>query len=278
MSQLVTVEIDAHVAEVRLNRPEKMNALSWEMFAAITAAGERLAADREVRAVVLCGAGEHFCAGLDLDNFAAATPGADFFGPGRGGAWPNFYQSPAWVWRRVPAPVICALHGVAYGGGLQIALGADIRVAHPRCRLSVMEVKWGLIPDMTASQTLRDLVRLDVAGELTFTGRVVEGEEALALGLVTQLAEDPLAAARELAATIAGRNPDAVALGKYLLGNTRAGAHRQGLALEERLQRRLLGSANQMEAVMAGLARREPDFRPRGFSGFDELDESQEEA
>ena len=271
MSDLVTVEIHKHIADVRLNRPDKSNALSWPMFEAITETGRALARDRDVRAVVLSGAGEHFCAGLDLENFATIGPGEDIFGPGRGGFWPNFYQLPAQVWREVPVPVICALQGVAYGGGLQIALGADIRIARPDARLSVMEIKWGLVPDMSATQTLRHLVRLDVAKELTFSGRVVDGSEAQAIGLVTQLADDPLAAARELAVDIASRNPDAIAMGKFLLDKTREGSHADGLRTEEQLQRRLLGSRNQMEAVAAGLERRPGDYQPRDFTGFDEL-------
>ncbi|TGD76041.1 crotonase/enoyl-CoA hydratase family protein [Mangrovimicrobium sediminis] len=272
MSEPVSVHIENHVAEVRLNRPEKMNALSWAMFEALTEVGQSLARDREVRAVVLTGAGDHFCAGMDLENFANVSPEDDFFRPGRGGEWPNYYQSPARVWREVPAPVICALHGVAYGGGLQIALGADVRIAHPTTRLSVMEIKWGLIPDMSASQTLRHLVRVDVAKELTFTGRVVEGSEALELGLVTRLADDPLAEARDLAASIAARNPDAIALAKRLFDTTRDGDETAGLETEERLQKRLLGSANQMEALMAGLERRPGAFGPRGFATFDDID------
>ena len=171
MSALVTVEINEHVAHVRLNRPEKMNALSWPMFEAITATGRELATNKDVRAIVLSGEGRGFCAGLDLENFASGDINDNFFGPGRGGFWPNFYQSPAYTWKSIPVPVICAVHGVAYGGGFQIAMGADIRIAQPGSKLSVMEIKWGLIPDMSASQTLRDLVRLDVAKELTFTGQ-----------------------------------------------------------------------------------------------------------
>jgi len=171
MSELVTVHIENHIAHVSLNRPEKFNALSWPMFEAIADTGQALAGNRDVRAVILSGAGDHFCAGLDLENFATMPPGEDLFGPGRGGFWPNYYQRPAAVWREVPVPVICALHGVAYGGGLQIALGADIRIAQPDARLSVMEIKWGIIPDMAATQTLRNLVRLDIAKDLTFTGR-----------------------------------------------------------------------------------------------------------
>ncbi|HET8705742.1 MAG TPA: enoyl-CoA hydratase-related protein, partial [Pseudomonadales bacterium] len=175
MAELVTVTVTDHVAEVRLNRPEKMNALSIAMFEAISAAAEKVMQDTSVRAVVLSGEGRSFCAGLDLSNFTAPDGlGQNPFGPGRGGFWPNFYQRPGFLWKEVPVPVICALHGAVFGGGLQIALGADIRIAHPDTKLSVMEIKWGLIPDMSGTQTLRDLVRLDVAKELTFTGRIVE--------------------------------------------------------------------------------------------------------
>lgn len=272
MSELVTVQIENHVAEVCLNRPDKMNALSWDMFDAIAETAGALASNRELRAVVLHGAGEHFCAGMDLENFADFSPDTDFFGPGRSGECPNYYQTPAWAWREMPVPVICALQGVAYGGGLQIALGADIRIAHPASRLSVMEIKWGLIPDMSASQTLRDLLRIDIARELTYTGRVVEGTEAAELGLVTRLSETPLATAREMAATIAGRNPDAIALAKLLFNRSRHGDPGDGLRMEEALQSRLLGSPNQMEAIMASFEKRDAQFRPRTFTTYTDLD------
>lgn len=270
MSDLVTIDILNHVADVRLNRPDKMNALSWDMFEAISAAGRSLAQNRAVRAVVLSGEGRGFCAGMDLENFTGGGM-QDPFGDGRGGHWPNYYQNPAWVWKSVPAPVICALHGAAYGGGFQIAMGADIRIAHPQVKLSLMEIKWGLIPDMSASQTLRDLVRLDVAKELAFTGRVVGGEEARELGLVTALSDTPREAALEMAAVIAARNPDAVARGKYMFDNTWRGESLPGLAEEERLQTPILMSPNQVESVMAALEQREPEFAERAFTSFDEL-------
>jgi enoyl-CoA hydratase/carnithine racemase len=270
MTDLVSIDIRNHIADVRLNRPDKMNALNWDMFDAITAAGRALAENRDVRVVVLSGEGRAFCAGMDLENFAGGGM-QDAFGEGRGGSWPNYYQSPAWVWKSVPAPVICALHGVAYGGGFQIAMGADIRIAHPETRLSLMEIKWGLIPDMSASQTLRDLVRLDVAKELTFTGRVVGGTEALDIGLVTSLSDTPLEAALSMAETIAGKNPDTVARSKYMLETVWHGDARAGLAEEERLQTPLLHSPNQVEAVMSALENRAADFSERSFGRFDEL-------
>ncbi|MEH6588074.1 MAG: crotonase/enoyl-CoA hydratase family protein [Halioglobus sp.] len=271
MSELVTVEINEHVAHVRLNRPEKMNALSWPMFEAITATGRELTTNKDVRAVVLSGEGRGFCAGLDLENFASGDLNENFFGPGRGGFWPNFYQSPAYTWKSIPVPVICALHGVVYGGGFQIAMGADIRIAQPDSKLSVMEIKWGLIPDMSASQTLRDLVRLDVAKELTFTGRVVEAQEALALGLVTRLEEDPVNAALAMARDIAGRSPDAITYGKYLLDHGWHGNDMDGLRLEEKLQGRILAKPNQMEAVMSGMEGRPGNFVPRQIETFEDI-------
>ncbi len=260
MTDLVTTEIQNHVADIRLNRPQKMNSLNFEMFEAIAEAGDQLAKNGSVRAVVLSGEGDCFCSGIDLSVFSDPSITNDPFGDGRGGHWPNFFQRPAWVWKTLPVPIIAALHGTVYGGGLQIALGADIRIAHPASRLSVMEIRWGLIPDMGLSQTLRDLVRLDIAKELTFTGREVEGKEAQAIGLVTALSETPRKAALSLASRIANQNPDAIRYGKYLLEKTRHGYHKTGLKLEETLQAKLIGGRNQMEAVRAAMEKRKPVF------------------
>jgi enoyl-CoA hydratase/carnithine racemase len=271
MTELVTVHITNHVADVRLNRPEKMNALSIPMFEAITRVGKELAQNKEIRAIVLSGEGRGFCAGLDLANMTDPDFSTDPFGAGRGGFYPNFYQLPGYVWKKMPVPVICALHGAAYGGGFQIAMGADIRIAHPGTRLSVMEIKWGLIPDMSTSQTLRDLVRVDVAKELTFTGRVVEAEEALQLGLVTSVNENPRDAALEMAAAIAKRNPNAITYGKYLLDNTWHGDEYEGLKAEERLQAKILKTPNQIEAVMSELEGRAANYAPRDVATFDDI-------
>lgn len=265
MTELVTVRVVDHVADVRLNRPDKMNALSIPMFEAINAAAEQIMTDRNVRAVVLSGEGRAFCAGLDLANFTSPDSfgGGDAFGNGRGGYWPNFYQKPGYLWKDVPVPVICAVHGVVFGGGLQIALGADIRIAHPETRLSLMEIKWGLIPDMSGTQTLRDLVRLDVAKELAFTGRIVEAPEAQQIGLVTRLDANPREAALAMAREIAGKNPQAITLGKLLFESTWHGSDARGLEIEEKLQARLLMTPNQKEAVMAGMQKRDAVFAPR---------------
>ncbi|MFT4518450.1 MAG: enoyl-CoA hydratase/carnithine racemase [Halioglobus sp.] len=271
MTELVTVDINNHVADVRLNRAEKMNALSIPMFEEITRVGQELAQNKEIRAIVLSGEGRGFCAGLDLANMTDPDFSADPFGEGRGGFYPNFYQLPGYVWKKMPVPVICALHGVAYGGGFQIAMGADIRIAHPSTRLSVMEIKWGLIPDMSTSQTLRDLVRVDVAKELTFTGRVVESEEALSLGLVTSISENPRDAALELATTIARRNPNAITYAKYLFDSTWHGDEYEGLKAEERLQAKVLKTPNQIEAVMSEMEGRAADYTQRDVATFDEI-------
>lgn len=265
MSERVRVTMEGGVADVRLNRPEKLNALDRAMFEALAETGVALSADRAVRAVVLSGEGRGFCAGLDFASFMAMSgeggdPGASLLDRRRGDSPANFAQHAAWVWTEVPVPVIAALHGVVFGGGLQIALGADLRIAAPDAHLSVMEIKWGLVPDMSGTQTLRHLVRLDIAKELTFTGRIVDGREAAALGLVTRVADDPRAAALALAREIAGKSPDAIRAGKRLLGDAPLVPVREGLALEARLQRGLIGSANQLEAVAANLQKRPPQF------------------
>ena len=268
MSDLVTIDLNSNgVADVRLNRPEKINALSPEMFDAISKAGESLIEEPSVRAVVLSGNGRGFCAGLDFSGFRGmagetqAEPVARHRPPestmANGAQWPGI------VWRAVPVPVIAAVHGVAFGGGFQLAMGADIRVASPDSRFSVMEIKWGLIPDCSLSQTLRDLVRLDVAKELTFTGRIVDGREGEELGFVTRLSERPLETALEMAAEIASKAPDAIRRGKPLFEETWHAEPGTGLRLEEKLQRELIGSPNQVEAVKANFEGREPRFADR---------------
>src|SRR5262245_8675180 len=263
MGDLVTIELQDGVADVRLNRPEKYNALSRDMFVALGEAGERLANDSSVRAVVLSGNGKGFCAGLDMDSFRAMTSGERGTGgpvPSKGARPDNFFQRSAYVWKTLPVPVIAAVHGVAYGGGFQIALGADIRIARPDARFSILEIKWGLVPDVALTQTVRDVLRLDVAKELTWTGRIVDGNEALALGIVTRLAEDPLAAALETAREIASKSPDAIRYGKRLLEEAWHADPAAGLGLEAKLQGKLIGSRNQVEAVKAALEKRDARF------------------
>jgi len=265
MAERVIVSKEGGVADVRLNRVEKLNALDQAMFEALIETGRALGKDRALRAVVLSGEGRAFCAGLDFASFMAMSGDGDGAGRtllGRAEESPaNFAQRAAWVWTEIPVPVIAAVHGVAFGGGLQVALGADLRIAAPNAQLSVMEIKWGLIPDMSGTQTLRRLVRLDVAKELTFTGRIVSGTEAAALGLVTRVADDPRAAALALAREIASKSPDAIRAGKLLLDQSVQLGVADGLKLEERLQRSLIGSANQVEAVQANIQKRAPEFR-----------------
>lgn len=256
----VLIDRDGSVAHVRLNRPDKRNGLDLAMFEALVAAGEAIAADASVRAVVLSGEGKAFCAGLDFAAFMASPDAPSKLLEDRGGGPANLAQRAAWIWREVPVPVVAAIHGAAFGGGLQIALGADLRYVHPAARLSVMEIEWGLVPDMGASKTLLSLVTLDVAKELTFTGRIVSGEEAQKLGLATRVADDPVAAALETARSIASKSPHAIRAAKRLFERAPLLSVREAFELETELQLTLLGSPNQMEAVTANVQKRAPIF------------------
>ncbi len=258
--QRVQVEVADHVATVALTRAEKHNALDAEMFDAIIGAAERLRSEPGLRAVVLRGEGRSFCSGLDLMSMASTGQGVDGLTQPLKAEVPNWYQRAAYDWIRVPAPVIAAIHGNCLGGGLQIALAADIRIATPDAKLSVMEIKWGLIPDMSITRTLPRLVGIDVAKELAYTGRVFSGAEALELGVVTHVADDPLAAAQELAAEISQRSPDAVRGVKRLFDDSWTEGPEQTLALEARLQLGLIGSANQLAAVSAGMTKEPAQF------------------
>jgi enoyl-CoA hydratase/carnithine racemase len=259
--QRVDVRVDDHVAVVTLARADKHNALDLPMFEQIIAAADRLASDPGVRAIVLRGDGPSFCSGLDIGAIVAAGGGLDGLTDRVCGESPNLFQRVAYDWVRMRVPVIAAVHGNCFGGGLQIALGADIRIAAPDARLSVMEARWGLIPDMSITRTLPRLVSIDVAKELTWTGRVFSGEEARALGVVTSVAVDPFAAATELAVEIAGRSPDAVQRAKRLYDESWTAPARESLALEAELQLELIGSPNQLAAVAAAF-----DGKPAQFS------------
>jgi enoyl-CoA hydratase/carnithine racemase len=257
--QRVMIEVADHIAVVTLNRPDKHNALDPAMFDAIIEAAERVAAEAGIRAVVLHGAGKSFCSGLDIvANLQQG--GVEGMAAKVSDEAPNHFQRPAYDWIKVPVPVIAAIHGNCFGGGLQIALGADIRLATPDARLSVMEIKWGLIPDMSITRSLPRLVGIDVAKELTYTARIFSGEEAAALGVVTRTSADPLTDAMALAAEIAGRSPDAVRATKRLFDESWTGPPEQTLALEAQLQRRLIGSPNQLAAVAAGFSNEPPQY------------------
>ena len=251
---------DNGIMHVRLNRPDKMNALDPEMFTAIIAAGEALMERKDVRVVVLSGEGRSFCAGLDTSSFAREPGSNEPALTDRTYGDSNKYQQVATVWRKLPMPVIAAVHGVCFGGGMQIASGADIRVAAPDTRMAIMEIKWGLVPDMGGYHLWRGLVRDDVLRELVYTNREFTGEEALRLGLTTFVAEDPLAKANEIAATIAQRNPDAIRAAKRLSNRMHDERGEDMLMAESEEQAGVIRQPNQIEAVMAGMAKRAPEF------------------
>jgi enoyl-CoA hydratase/carnithine racemase len=255
----VRIDVSDHVAEVALTRPDKHNALDGAMFEGILAAAEEVGRTPGVRVVVLHGEGPSFCSGLDVASLMSGPISLDDILE-RGGGRANLAQRACTDWIDLPVPVIAAVHGNCFGGGLQIALGADIRFAAPDARLCVMESKWGLVPDMGITSTLPRLVPIDVAKELTYTARMLSGAEAAELGLVTHVADDPLAAARELAREIAGRSPDAVRAAKRLYDESWIAAPEEALVLETELQRGLIGSPNQLAAVQAGMAKQPAEF------------------
>lgn len=257
----VQIQVEDHVAEVAMVRSDKHNALDGDMFEAIAAAAERLADEPGLRAVVLHGEGPSFCSGIDVGWLAGGQ--AEGFGEEavkRDGFGANLFQRVATAWTEVPVPVIASIQGNCLGGGLQIALGADIRITAPDAKLSIREVHWGLVPDMGITATLPRLLPLDVAKELTYTGRVISGEEATRIGLATRVDPDPLAAARALSAEIAGRSPDAVRAAKKLYEGSWHSGGPAALELESELQFGLIGSPNQMAAVMAGVSKEPAEF------------------
>ncbi|MET0145262.1 MAG: crotonase/enoyl-CoA hydratase family protein [Ilumatobacteraceae bacterium] len=277
MSTRVSIEVDdAGVADVRLDRPDKRNALDGPMFKGLRDAGEELKASPHVRVVVLSGRGESFCAGLDFASFGSMVAGTGAGGdPGtaqtadartsdpmaiQASGITHLGQQVAWVWQELAVPVIAAVHGHALGGGFQIALGTDIRIVHPDAQLSMREVHWGLVPDMTGTLLLSRLVAPDVAKDLTFTARVVSGREAGALGLATRVSETPLDDAFAMAAEIAGRSPDAVRAAKALINRIAVAGAAEQFAEERRIIHDLIGSPNQVEAVTANFERRPPRF------------------
>jgi enoyl-CoA hydratase/carnithine racemase len=269
MDDRVSISIEDGVADVRLVRADKMNALDNAMFEALVSAGERLKTEKGVRAVVLSGEGRAFCAGLDMGNFGRMAEGprgqstvtrSDESLGARTHGVANRAQYACWVWREVPVPVIAAVHGVAFGGGFQVALGADMRYVAPDTRLCVMEIKWGLVPDMAGTQLMRHLAREDIVRELTYTGRIFSGEEAFAYGFATRVVADPRAAALATAREIAGKSPDAIRAAKRILNDAVLVDPKTGLTQESVEQARLIGSPNQVEAVMSNLQKRAPAY------------------
>lgn len=259
----VKVVIDGPVARVQLNRPEKHNGVDMEMIDALLAAAKQVRADRTVRAVILSGLGPSFCAGLDIkgvmgDRLKAAVAAMALLKPTA-----NRFQRVNLCWRDLSVPVIAAIHGNCFGAGMQLALGADIRIASPKARLSVMEAKWGLVPDMGGTVLLREVVSKDVAMDLTLTARVISGEQAERIGLVTRLADDPLQAAQELADEIADRSPDATAAAKHLLHEAWDAPEDQALAAERRWQLRMLRGKNQRIATRRNTKDADAPWEPR---------------
>ncbi|MFA5939343.1 MAG: crotonase/enoyl-CoA hydratase family protein [Sinimarinibacterium sp.] len=266
MESRVLVEVRDGIATVTMNRPDKINGLDYEMFVGLVDAARRIERDRSVRVVILHGAGRGFCSGLDFKSWGQQRGRMMRSFIKWGFSKTNLYQRAAWCWRDLPVPVIAVVHGACYGGGLQIALGADFRIAAPDADLSIMEAKWGLIPDMSGSVSLRELLPMDQAMRLTMTGERFGGQRAKELGLVTEVADDPLAAAQALAQQIAARSPDALALTKALFHSSWTVSERRAFRIESALQLKLLLGRNHKEAIRANTAKRAPEFAPRSVA------------
>ncbi|WP_165855587.1 crotonase/enoyl-CoA hydratase family protein [Marinobacter sp. JSM 1782161] len=262
-SDRVLLDIDNGIATVTLNRPDKYNGLDMPMFEAIAATARKLKKERHVRAIILNGNGEAFCSGLDVKR-VSSNP-VNFLKllikPGR--KISNLAQDVGYLWREVPAPVIAATHGYCFGGGFQIALGADFRFTTADCEFSIMETKWGLIPDMSLTVTLPELIPIDLAKELTMTARRFDGNEAKAMGLVSRVCDDPVAEARRFAETLCQQSPDAVAASKLLFNRAWQAGDRESLAWETRLQKKVLARANQRVAVARNSGKPEQPYGDR---------------
>ncbi|MEM7112131.1 MAG: crotonase/enoyl-CoA hydratase family protein [Chloroflexota bacterium] len=261
MTERVTLTVNNHVGIIKFNRPEKMNALDGAQIEAILNVADAVQQDASIRAVVLAGEGRAFCAGIDVgglaDGLSAGEPG---YVTTRTHGIANRWQQIAWQWREMQVPVIAAVHGVAFGGGLQIMMGADIRIVAPDTKLSIMEMKWGLIPDMAGTQLFRHSVRDDVLRMLTYTHRIFSGEEALGYGFATQVSETPFEDSLALAQEIASKSPSAVVLAKKVLNAAPYADVAEGFMTESILQEQLLGSKNQLESVFAGMQKRAGNF------------------
>lgn len=267
MSERITVSILDGVADVKLVRSEKMNALDDAMFSALVETAGQLADDRTVRCVVLSGEGRAFCAGLDMGNFGKMAEGGSGASPNgprpladRTHGIANRAQQAVWGWHALPVPVVAAVHGVALGGGFQLTLGADIRIVHPDTKMSIMEIKWGLVPDMAGTAIMRNLCRDDLLRELTYTGRIFSGSDAKSYGFATEVSDAPYERAMELAKTIASKNPDAIRANKKIFNSLPDMTDAEALLQESVLQDKLMGSKNQREAVIAELQKRPAVF------------------
>ncbi|MFK7837062.1 MAG: crotonase/enoyl-CoA hydratase family protein [Sulfitobacter sp.] len=259
----VTITYENHIAFVRLIRTDKMNAVDQKMIDAIIAAGQEVAAS-DARAVVISGEGRAFCAGIDitgLSGMMGKDPAETLMPRTHGEGTTNQWQEVAMIWHRMEIPVIAAIHGVCFGAGMQLALGADVRIAAPGTRFAVMEMKWGIVPDMGGMVLLPKLVRTDVLRRMTYTAEQIEGDQALAWGLITEIAEDPLTAATELATTIAGKSPSAMRAAKRLISIAETEDAAAVLEAESRLQAELIGKPHQMEVIAAEMGKRPAVFK-----------------
>lgn len=267
MNNRIDISVINGVADVRLIRMDKMNALDNDMIDALVEASETVCKDKSVRCVVLSGEGRAFCAGLDMgslgdiidssegdlnDNQPLAT---------RTHGVANRPQQAVWGWRECPVPVIAAVHGVAFGGGFQLTLGADIRIVHPETKLSIMEIKWGLIPDMAGTPLMREIVRGDVIRELTYTGRIFSGVEAVDFGFATRVSDDPKTEALKIANEIASKSPSAIQAAKKAFNGLNGLNDAQALLRESEIQDEIIGRENQIEAIMAGMQKRDATFK-----------------
>ena len=259
MYKTITFEIENGIAKVMINRPDRMNAINRDLFHELAGVGNRIKSDNSIRAVVLHGSGGNFCAGLDTSVFTDDSMGL--------GVVPrtfditNVYQEAAWVWHDIPVPVIAAVEGACLGGGLQIAAGADMRYVHPNTKMSILEIKWGLVPDMGGTLLWRRYVKQDVIRELSYTGEIFNGEQAKEYGFATRVTDDPLALAMTTAEKIANYNPDAIRANKRLIRHQDDCSEREGMLAESMEQDVLLGSPNQIESVQANIEKRSPVFK-----------------
>ncbi|MCL3838083.1 crotonase/enoyl-CoA hydratase family protein [Aeromicrobium duanguangcaii] len=261
----VVTEIEGPIARVWLNRPDKLNGITFDVLDGLMEAADRIEADPNVRVVLLEGRGPSFCAGLDFGSVMGDKKRVTRYflpNPFKG---TNRFQEPLWAWRRLSVPVIAVTRGHVFGGGIQLALAADFRFTSPYCQWSILEAKWGLVPDMSGTVALSELVGADLAKRLVMTGEIFSGEKAAEYGLASGVAEDPLKPALELVDQILARSPDSVAASKRLLNETRRAQPRRAFSLERKLQRAMFKSPNTAIARKAGMAKTEPEFGPRTF-------------
>ncbi|MFT6408391.1 MAG: enoyl-CoA hydratase/carnithine racemase [Arenicella sp.] len=266
----IELTVENHIAHVKLSRAQKMNSLDSEMFDAIPMVGEQIRQDSSIRVVVISGDGGNFCAGLDKSNFSSmledsgVSIGENASAAGlaeRTHGIANAAQYAAWMWRELPMPVIAAVEGFCLGGGLQIALGADFRYAKANSKFSILEMRWGIVPDMSSTQIMRHIIRDDVIRELTYTAKIFDAEQAKEWGFVTEVVDDPLAHAMSVAEQIAYKNPDAIRAAKKIIDAANYQTAQQGLLMESVEQDKIMGTPNQIEAVMAELQKRKPSFK-----------------